>query len=78
MNPEVKAQVLAAYGLTEDDSTYRVLEALHTAAAADREAGQARLLGEIDAAVEELTHTLLPQELRAAGVRLAYGTEGLV
>jgi hypothetical protein len=77
MNHEVRAHVLAAYGLAEDDPTYRALEALHAAADVDRETGQARVRREIDAAAEELTDTLLPPELRAAGVRLVYNTEGL-
>jgi hypothetical protein len=69
MNHEAKGQVLAAYGLAEDDPTYRALEALHAAADADRDAGQARILGEVDAIAEDLTQTL-PPELRAAGFRL--------
>ncbi|MFF4902238.1 hypothetical protein [Streptomyces sp. NPDC001068] len=73
---EVRAQVLAAFGLAEDDPWGQALDALYTAAATDREAHHTRILGEVDTMAEELTQTL-PPELRAAGLRIAYDTEGL-
>jgi hypothetical protein len=42
----------------------------------DRKTHHARILGEVDAIAEDLTQTL-PPELRAAGLRLEYGTKGL-
>ncbi|MFE1206296.1 hypothetical protein ACFW5V_31935 [Streptomyces sp. NPDC058762] len=51
------------------------LDAVYAAARADREAHQARIVGEMDALAAHLTETLLPPELRAAGLRIAYDTE---
>ncbi|MCX5182619.1 hypothetical protein [Streptomyces sp. NBC_00268] len=76
MNHEVQAQVLAAFGLAEDDPWGQALDALYIAAAADREAHHTRILGELDTIAEDLTQ-ILPPELRAAGLRIAYDTEGL-
>ncbi|MFF1600794.1 hypothetical protein ACFVYV_25350 [Streptomyces mirabilis] len=72
---EVRSQVLAAFELAEDDPWGQALDALYTAAAADRDAHRTRILGEVDTIAEELTQTL-PPELRAAGLRIAYDTEG--
>ncbi|MFI7415339.1 hypothetical protein ACIBU0_42565 [Streptomyces sp. NPDC049627] len=55
----------------------QALDAVYAAARADREAHQARILGELDAIAEDLTEALLPPELRAAGFRFAYDTEGI-
>ncbi|MGW2550084.1 hypothetical protein [Streptomyces sp. NPDC001635] len=76
MNDAARAQVLAAYGIAEDDPTFQALEALHAAADADREAHHTRILDELDTTAEDLTQTL-PPELRAAGLRIAYDTRGL-
>ncbi|MFK0159161.1 hypothetical protein ACIQVK_44710 [Streptomyces sp. NPDC090493] len=53
----------------------QALDALYATVRADREAHRARIMGELDAIAEHLTETLLPPELRAAGVRIAYNTE---
>ena len=55
----------------------QALDAVYAAARADREAHQARILGELDAIAEDLTEALLSPELRAAGFRFAYDTEGI-
>ncbi|MER6109330.1 hypothetical protein [Streptomyces hirsutus] len=59
------------------DIVDQVLDDLYAAARADREAHQARVMGELDAIAAHLTETLLPPELRAAGLRLEYDIEGL-
>ncbi|MFD9394178.1 hypothetical protein ACFWBB_26600 [Streptomyces sp. NPDC060000] len=53
----------------------QALDALYAATRANREAHRARIMGELDAIAENLTETLLPPELRAAGIRIAYDTE---
>ncbi|MBK3639505.1 hypothetical protein [Streptomyces sp. MBT33] len=54
----------------------QALDGLYAAVHADREAHQARIMGELDTIAEDLTETL-PPELRAAGLRIAYEiTEG--
>ncbi|MDI3102063.1 hypothetical protein QJ054_34060 [Streptomyces sp. AN-3] len=55
----------------------QALDGLYAAARADREAHHTRILGELDALATDLTETLLPPELRAAGIRIAYNTEGI-
>ncbi|MFJ4084911.1 hypothetical protein ACIP2Z_38960 [Streptomyces iakyrus] len=53
----------------------QALDAVYDAARADREAHQARIMGELDAIADHLTVALLSPELRAAGLRIAYDTE---
>ena len=57
------------------DDLDQALDAVYAAARADREAHQARIMGELGAITAHLSDTLLPPELRAAGLRLAYDTE---
>ncbi|WP_328373684.1 hypothetical protein OG800_50745 (plasmid) [Streptomyces sp. NBC_00445] len=49
--------------------------ALDAVYAADREAHRARIMGELDVIAENLTVTLLPPEMRAAGMRFVYEME---
>lgn len=53
----------------------QALDAVYAATRADREAHRARIVRELDAIAEDLTKT--PPELRAAGIRIAYDTEGI-
>lgn len=52
----------------------QALDALYAEVRAVREAHRARMMGELDAIAENLTD-LLPPELRAAGLRIAYDTD---
>jgi hypothetical protein len=53
----------------------QALDALYSEAREDREAHRARIMGELDAIAKNLTETLLPPEMRAAGFRLVYDME---
>ncbi|MEU2969070.1 hypothetical protein ABZ687_29335 [Streptomyces ardesiacus] len=57
------------------DAVDQALAAVYAEARADREAHRARIVDEMDAIAVDLTETLLPPELRAAGLRIAYNTE---
>ncbi|QFG13221.1 hypothetical protein SEA_GILGAMESH_29 [Streptomyces phage Gilgamesh] len=59
------------------DAVDQALDAVYAAAREDREAHRARIVGELDAIAAHLTETVLPPEMRAAGIRLEYDTKGL-
>ncbi|MFI5990249.1 hypothetical protein ACIBAC_00145 [Streptomyces sp. NPDC051362] len=69
-------KVAALWGVREEDPIDQALAGLYADVRADREAHRARILGELDVIAADLTETL-PPELRAAGCRLVYDTEGL-
>ncbi|RZU28280.1 hypothetical protein EV284_6446 [Streptomyces sp. BK022] len=70
-----RKSVLAAFGLVEDDPLGQALDSLYLAARADREAGEARVLGDLQAVEHEVTESLLPPALRAPGIHFAYCRE---
>ncbi|MFF8696221.1 hypothetical protein ACF08W_28820 [Streptomyces sp. NPDC015144] len=53
----------------------QALDAVYAAAREDQEAHRIRIPGELDAIAEDLTETLRPPKLRAAGFRFTYTTE---
>ncbi|MET8696915.1 hypothetical protein ABZV65_30745 [Streptomyces bauhiniae] len=72
---QTRTDVHAAFGLPVDDPLGQALDSLYLAARADREAVEARVLGDLQAVEHEVTESLLPPALRAAGIHFAYRRE---
>jgi hypothetical protein len=55
----------------------RVINAEHAMARAEEEAHRARIVRELHRCVAELTESLMPPDMREAGLRLAYKSEDI-
>ncbi|WP_328491280.1 hypothetical protein [Streptomyces zaomyceticus] len=55
----------------------QALDTMYAGVRAYREVHHARIVRELDSIAADLTETLLPPEMRAAGLRLTYNNEDI-